>query len=235
MRCARWVTVPVLFLTFLVLTPLLLAAMGGVAAVVLFAAFPALGFANWVWIVAGVTVLLIVSGRYVWMQRINLAMAAILLAGIMVAFFLSPPSISSFTSGLIPSIPTGAMITLVALMRLPSDTVTSILLSSWALQNIEGSQQADRKETLDGMIFGFRIGYALSIIVAIVYLSLGATVLKPLGVDLEGINLALQLSLVFTETVGAWTFPLFIVIVLSRSMPVIILPYSPCHYSLWIL
>ena len=85
------------------------------------------------------------------------------------------------------------------------------------------------------MIFGFRIGYALSIIVAIVYLSLGATVLKPLGVDLEGINLALQLSLVFTETVGAWTFPLFIVIVSSRSMPVIILPYSPCHYSLWIL
>jgi hypothetical protein len=35
-------------------------------------------------------------------------------------------------------------------------------------------------------------------------------VLHPRGVDLEGVDIAIKLSQIYTETVGAWTFPLFI-------------------------
>ncbi len=212
MRGVRWLIVPFLLLSFTLLTPLLLASMGGVAATVLFAAFPAISFPTWVGVVAAGTVVLVWSGQYSWLERVNVAMAALLLVGVLVAFSLSPPALGTWAAGLVPAAPVGGMITLVALMRLPSDAVTSLLLSAWALQLAEKAGDEDPRETLRGILFGFRIGYALSLIVAVVFLSLGATVLQPLGVDLEGIDLSLQLSLVFTETVGAWTFPLFIAI-----------------------
>ena len=55
-----------------------------------------------------------------------------------------------------------------------------------------------------------RIGFGVSLLIALIFVSLGAVVLHPRGVDLEGVDLAVKLSQVYTETVGAWTFPLFI-------------------------
>ena len=59
-------------------------------------------------------------------------------------------------------------------------------------------------------LLDLRVGFGVSLLVALIFLSLGALVLHPRGVDLEGIDLAVQLSRIYTETVGAWTFPLFI-------------------------
>ena len=69
----------------------------------------------------------------------------------------------------------------------------------------EGLQAGLRKSLLD-----LRIGFGFSLLIAIIFVSLGAVVLHPRGVDLEGVDLAVKLSQIYTETVGAWTFPLFI-------------------------
>ena len=212
MHPIRWLIIPFLFLTFTLLTPMLLASMGGVPATVLYAAFPSINFSTWVIIIAAGTILLILSGKYKLLEKLNLVMAALLLVGILIAFSFSPPSLPEFSAGLIPSFPEDGIFTLVALMRLPSDAATALMLSAWALNHAEKAGEENRLETMNGVIFGFRVGYCLSLIVAVVFLSLGATVLHPLGVDLEGIDLALQLSRVFTDTVGAWTFPFFIII-----------------------
>jgi hypothetical protein len=103
------------------------------------------------------------------------------------------------------------MVTLVALMRMPTDPVTSIMHSVWAVKKREawireGGLQAGLKRSL----MDLRVGFGASLLIALIFLSLGAVVLHPRGVDLEGVDLAVELSRVYTETVGAWTFPLFI-------------------------
>jgi hypothetical protein len=100
---------------------------------------------------------------------------------------------------------------LVALIRMPTDAATSIMHSVWAVKKRdewiggEGLQAGLKKSLLD-----LRIGFAFSLIIAVIFVSLGAMVLHPRGVDLEGVDLAMKLSQIYTETVGAWTFPLFV-------------------------
>jgi len=208
----RWIAVP--FLGFMVLAVpfLLVASLGSVTASILLAAFPSVGFATWAGVIAVGTAALLFGGHYRWLERLNLAMASILLVGVAIAFGLEPPEGGALTAGLLPAIPAGALVTLVAMMRLPSDAGSSILLSAWALERRDAAPEDSPAEAMRGILFGLRCGYALSLGVSFVFLSLGATVLRPRGVDLEGVDLALQLSRVFTETVGAWTFPLFILI-----------------------
>lgn len=214
LRGLRWIVLPFFAVMLLAMPFLLLASLGSVTTSILMAAFPVPGFEAWVVIVAIATLALLYGGHYRWLERLNIAMACVLLVGIVIAFFLRPPGMGAMASGMVPGIPEAALITVVALMRLPSDAASSIILSTWALERRMASPSIPTAQAMRGILLGLRCGYALSLVVSIVFLSLGATVLKPRGVDLEGIDLALQLSRVFTETVGAWTFPLFIVIAL---------------------
>jgi Mn2+/Fe2+ NRAMP family transporter len=72
-----------------------------------------------------------------------------------------------------------------------------------------GVREAVKKSVLD-----LRVGFIMSAALAAIFLCVGATVLHPLGVDLDGLDLALKLSSVYTETVGSWAFPVFILVAL---------------------
>lgn len=61
-----------------------------------------------------------------------------------------------------------------------------------------------------GSVIDAYIGFGASLLIALIFVSLGAVVLHPREVDLEGVDLVVKLSQVYTETVGAWAFPLFI-------------------------
>jgi hypothetical protein len=129
-----------------------------------------------------------------------------------VAFCVDLPDPGPLLSGaLTPAIPAGSLLTLVALMRMPTDPAASIMHSVWAVKKREewiregGLEVGLKKSLLD-----LRIGFGVSLLIALIFVSLGAVVLHPRGVDLEGVDLAVKLSQVYTETVGAWTFPLFI-------------------------
>jgi Mn2+/Fe2+ NRAMP family transporter len=204
---AAFFAVLLLTLPFLALASLL-----SVTASILSAAFPQVGFSRWAIITVATTAVLIFAGRYRWLEVLSLVMAGVLVLGTAVAFAFELPTAADVARGvLVPAIPAGSLVVLVALMRLPSDPASSILLSAWAARKREtwlrGGEPlaALRKSLLD-----LRLGYAFSLVVAVVFLCLGAVVLHPRAVDLEGVDLALQLSRIYTETVGAWMFPLFI-------------------------
>jgi Mn2+/Fe2+ NRAMP family transporter len=191
-----------------------LASLLSVTASILYAAFPQVGFKGWAIITTVTTAGLLFIGRYRWLEALSLAMAGVLILGTAVAFAFELPAASDVARGaLVPTIPAGSLVILVALMRLPSDPASSILLSAWAARKREAwLRDGEPLVALRKSLFDLRLGYAFSLAVAIVFLCLGAVVLHPRGVDLEGVDLALQLSRIYTETVGAWMFPLFITV-----------------------
>ncbi|RJP67001.1 MAG: divalent metal cation transporter [Candidatus Abyssobacteria bacterium SURF_17] len=185
-----------------------------VSASVLYAGMPQVSFNWWCGIIAFFTVVLVFAGRYKGLELTCLVMSAFLLLGTAAAFCYQLPRPADVVSGaLIPAIPAGSLVTLVALMRMPTDAPASILHSLWALKKRdawieEGGLQAGLKKSL----LDLRIGFTLSFLIAIFFVSVGAMVLHPRGLDLEGLNLAMKLSQIYTETVGPWTFPLFIAV-----------------------
>ena len=58
-------------------------------------------------------------------------------------------------------------------------------------------------------LFDLRVGYVLSAVLAVVFISLGANLLKPRGLTPDGVDVALTLSKLYTEVLGDWMFPVF--------------------------
>jgi Mn2+/Fe2+ NRAMP family transporter len=141
-------------------------------------------------------------------------MSAFLLLGTAAAFFYKLPRPAELLSGaLIPAIPAGSLITLVALMRMPTDAPVSILHSLWALKKRDAWIQEDELQAaLKKSLLDLRVGFGLSLLIAVFFVSVGAVILHPRGINLEGLDLAMKLSQVYTETVGPWTFPLFLAV-----------------------
>jgi Mn2+/Fe2+ NRAMP family transporter len=183
-----------------------------VTASILGAAIPHIPYFWWCVIIIVGTLTLVFAGGYTSLEKMCLVMSIVLVVITVAAFVAEPPDAAPFLSGLVvPTIPLGAVVVLVALMRLPSDAGASILHSLWALEKRDrwastgGIAGAVKKGILD-----LRVGFIMSAMFAVIFLSVGATVLHPLGVELEGVDLALKLSSVYTETVGSWAFPVFI-------------------------
>jgi Mn2+/Fe2+ NRAMP family transporter len=204
----------IIFFGFLLLTVpfLIMASLLSVTASVLHAAWEGVSFGWWAVIITVGTGALTFAGRYKGLELLCIAMSGVLLIATVVAFCLRPPNPGELAAGaLIPVIPAASALTLVALMRMPTDAAASIMHSVWAVKKRdewiagEGLQAGLKKSLLD-----LRIGFAFSFVIAVIFVSLGAVVLHPRGVDLEGIDLAKTLSKIYTETVGPWAFPLFI-------------------------
>jgi Mn2+/Fe2+ NRAMP family transporter len=214
MRLPR-LRIPLMLFFGLLLTTIpfiIVASLLSVTASILLAAWPQVSFDQWCVIVTVLTAVLVLAGRYRGLEVACIVMSCVLVVATLVAFCLELPEPGQvLSSALTPAIPAGSMITLVALMRMPTDPATSIMHSVWAVKKRDawiregGLQVGLQKSLLD-----LRVGFGVSLLVALIFLSLGALVLHPRGVDLEGVDLAVKLSRVYTETVGAWTFPLFI-------------------------
>jgi len=214
MRIPRLRLPLMLFFGFLLTTIpfLIVASLLSVTASILAAGWPQVPFGHWCVIITVFTAALVFAGRYRGLEVICIAMSGVLVLVTLAAFFLELPDPGRVISdALTPAIPAGSLITLVALIRMPTDPAASILHSVWAVEKREEwIRDGGLKSGLAKSLLDLRIGFGVSLLIALIFLSLGATVLHPRGVDLEGVDLALKLSQVYTETVGAWTFPLFI-------------------------
>jgi Mn2+/Fe2+ NRAMP family transporter len=190
---------------------IIVASLLSVTASILTAGWPQVPFNHWCVIISVFTAALVFAGRYRGLEVICIVMSGVLVLATVVAFCLELPDPRQLSSALTPAIPAGSMITLVALMRMPTDPAASIMHSVWAVKKREawireGGLEAGLKKSL----LDLRVGFGVSLLIALIFVSLGAVVLHPRGVDLEGVDLAVKLSQVYTETVGAWAFPLFI-------------------------
>jgi Mn2+/Fe2+ NRAMP family transporter len=211
-KVVTWFLVVFFGLLLLTIPFLVVASLLSVTSSILYAAWSQVPFNYWCVIVSCITAALLLGGGYRGLELICLVMSGVLLVATVAAFCLKLPDAAAIPpSALAPAIPAGSLITLVALLRLPTDPATSIMHSLWAVKKRDawiesgGPHAALKKSLLD-----LRIGFACSLVVAVIFVSLGALVLHPRGVDLEGVDLAFKLSQVYTETVGPWAFPLFI-------------------------
>lgn len=162
-------------------------------------------------LVAISVLLMLVLGKYWLLENINKWMLGTLVIVALIAFFYSTPTPTTYASSfIIPVIPLGATTIVAALLGwLPGDMSASVLHSTWAMEKWKGAKS---KDTLKEGLFDFRVGYAVIFIMACVFMILGAVTLYPRGLVPSGENVIVTISMIFTNTIGSWMYPLIMIV-----------------------
>ncbi len=159
-------------------------------------------------------------GRYGAVRGLNLVLMLALATGTIVAFLaaviVSPPPVRALTGAFAPSLPEGSLLLVTAILGfMPTSVAVSIWQSLWAIEQgrfrpgTPDSPEA-RRERLRQGLFDLRLGYGLSALLAVLFVTLGATLLHPRGLVPEGPEVALTLSRLYTLVLGPWMQPIFL-------------------------
>jgi Mn2+/Fe2+ NRAMP family transporter len=202
--------------TFLLTTVLqgltILAGILSVTASILVATFGGLSLAGWVVVLGAAIVALHRTGRYPALALgSKLAMFFLALVSV-VAFLAVPPKLSDLAMMVVPSLPDGSTVLVAAILGLmPTGINVAIWHSLWAVEHLDTWRRTsdDKSDMLRLGLFDLRVGYVLSVVLAVVFISLGANLLKPRGLTPDGVDVALTLSKLYTEVLGDWMFPVF--------------------------
>lgn len=203
-----------------------LAAVAGFTGSILAASF---GGSTPLWTVAVVSCagIMLRIGRYRLLTRATGLMLFGLAVGTAIAFFSQPPSLIEMGGGLLPSYPEGSLLLVAAILGwMPTGIGVSIWHSLWLREDprflpdprlAPGTRafHEDRLLKFRRGIRDMRLGYLLSALLAVMFLGLGAAVLRPAGLVPQGVDTALTLSRIYTERLGAWMQPVFLVVAFS--------------------
>lgn len=206
-----------------VVAPLYFASWVGLSASVLTAAFPGINFTIWAILLFLVSLGLVLGGGYKPVERICTILMFVIVAMSIIAFVISPPSLGETVSGLVPAIPAAAagvvapLFLLSSILRLPTGPETSIFLSEWGLKKQKEWREKGQSgaDLLRDSLTDFRAGWIMSIFISICLMGVGASVLEPAGIVPEGVEVSLKIGEIFTETIGAWIFPIFIITIFA--------------------
>jgi Mn2+/Fe2+ NRAMP family transporter len=138
----------------------------------------------------------------------------ILVIGTLVAFVAAPPRIADLGRMFVPSLPAGSILLVASILGLmPTGINVSIWHSLWAIEHLPRweARSKDRREVLRASAFDLGLGYLASAVLAVMFISLGAVLLQPRGLVPEGLQVALTISNIYTEILGAWMRPVFMV------------------------
>jgi hypothetical protein len=107
----------------------------------------------------------------------------------------------------------------------PTTTEVSVMQSNWAVSKGSGMVQVRKLEArgykvemapnyMKNSLTLFRrdmnISYLISMITGMIFLIIGAAVLNPMGLVPAGSEMGLTIARIYTDTFGAWIFPLII-------------------------
>lgn len=199
-----------------------LAGVLGVAASVAYAAFPALPLPAWSLFLGLAIAALLATGGFDGLSALSKWMLAGLTAMTVFAFIARPPE-PGFLVGLVrPSIPPESVVLLAAILGwMPTGIDVSVWHSMWALERREewARRRPRSKRTREGVAarafstgrLDLWLGYGLSLVLSVLFLALGAEVLRPAGVVPQGSDVAITMARLYTESLGAWVYPLFMV------------------------
>lgn len=206
----------------------LVAALIGLTASFLVAAVGGLGLTAWSLLLTAVLLALLRWGRYGSLRGLSLFLMLALALGTAIAFVAAPPPLGALAQALRPQLPAGSLLLVSAIIGfMPTSVAVSIWQSLWALEHGRFRDAASlspsaRLRLLRAGLFDLRFGYALSALLAILFICLGATVLYPRGLVPEGPAVATTLSRLYTEVLGAWMRP----VVLAMAMSAL---FTTCH------
>ena len=203
-------------IAFLVVTILqgltILSGVVAVTASVLVVNLGTFSFPIWILIVGGVIATLHRTGKYRSLQFLSKVMMGILTLVTVIAFAAAPPSLSDLGRIFVPSIPPGSTLLMASIFGLmPIGINASIWHSLWAVEHMKiwQKRESDKRRILRMGMIDLGVGYGLSIVLAVMFISLGANLLQPRGLTPDGIEVALTLSTIYTELLGSWIYPLF--------------------------
>ncbi len=167
--------------------------------------------------VLGLVMVLLRLGGFNWLDHLNKIMMAVLALATALAFVPVLPPPSAVQGLLVPSLPAGSVILVAAILGwMPTGIDVSIWHSFWTLEKLEtlgervqGAPLAARIRQLKLSLADMRIGYGLSLITGLMFVSLGAAHLAGRGSDLQGVQFIETLSTAYSAILGRWMLHLF--------------------------
>ena len=186
---------------------------------------PALPASGWIWVVDGVTVALLLSGRYGLVEKPSLALVAtftFVTAGAAVILLQNPEffSAADLFEGLAFRMPDGGVATAATVFGATGVGAGELMMYPyWCLEKgyarfsgpPTGSPAWARRVRGWMRVMSLDVLCSLAIYTAstLAFYLLGAGVLAKLGVIPQGLAMVNQLSNIYTETLGSWSFSLF--------------------------
>ncbi len=197
-----------------------LAGVLGVAAAVAHAVVPALPIPAWSLALGLVIAAFLATGGFDALSALSKWMLLGLTAMTVFAFVAKPPG-PGFWSGLAtPRVPETGIVLLAALLGwMPTGIDVAVWHSMWALERRdEWARRGARRgragdESARALAIGqldMRLGYGLSTVLAVMFLALGAEVLRPAGLVPQGAQVAITMARLYTESLGEWILPVFL-------------------------
>ncbi len=159
---------------------------------------------------------LILVGRYPGMDLINRIMMSVLVLLTLAAFLLKPPPAASYVHLVVPALPAGSFVLVAALLGwMPTGIDVSIWHSMWALEKRGAWSRlepggADAAALAGRALLDMRVGYALSVLLGVVFYLLGTYIARGDGPP-DGAQVAAAISGVYADILGGWAFPVFMV------------------------
>jgi len=163
----------------------------------------------WAAIIMGFCILTLASGKYSALDGLLKVVSIILLISTVIAF------ISAITKGPAPlaegfvppdvMTPAGIIFAVALMGWMPTAVDLSTWTGLWAEARM---QQTGYRPLLRETLLDFNIGYLMSTLLAVVFLSLGALVIYGSGTELSNSapEFAGQLIGMYTESIGAWSY-----------------------------
>lgn len=192
----------------------ILAGVMSVTASILVVTVGGLSYTLWLLVLGLVTIAFHRTGEYPALKRGAMVMMAVLVTGTVIAFFATPPSPVDLGRMFVPRVPAGSTLLAASILGLmPTGINVAVWHSLWAVEHVRFWKQDDpsRANMLRTSQRDLVIGYGMSAALGVMLLSLGAVLLRPRGLVPDGIDVALTISRIYTELLGPWMFPVFMV------------------------
>jgi Mn2+/Fe2+ NRAMP family transporter len=187
---------------------------------------PAIPLQAWPWLLAGLTAALLLAGRYSIVEKAAMIMVVsfTILTVLGAVILLKLPEYFSWGAiweGLSFHLPAGGFLTAVAAFGITGVGATELVMYPyWCIEKGYASYTGPRDETPEwrsrahGWIRVMGVDVVNAMVVytfaTIAFYLLGAGVLHGRGVTPQGSRMVQELSALYTETLGAWSLPLFL-------------------------
>ncbi len=196
-------------------------------AAMIYAAFPFLPMEVWAAGVLLLTVAILWLGNYAAVEAIVKVAIVMFAAATIIAFTLQAPAPGEYLSNLVPALaPAGAAMLFGSMFGyFPTTVEVSVMQSNWAEDKRAGMVEVKRLQREGyNVILGknfmknsmrlfhrdMNISYVLAMVTGIMFLIVGAVMLKPEGILVSGEQMGATIASMYTEQFGDWIFPIII-------------------------
>ncbi len=192
----------------------ILAGVMSVTASILVVTIGGLSYTWWLLVLGLFTIAMHQTGKYPALKFVSKLMLGLLAVGTLIAFVGSLPTPADLSRMFVPVVPGGSVLLVASILGLmPTGINVAVWHSLWTVEHLKYWKK-DTQAPLDLLRVSRRdlaVGYGLSAVLGVMLLSLGATLLRPRGLVPNGIEVALTISRIYTELLGEWMFPVFMI------------------------